>query len=130
MNDLSERIVAALQKKSYQPLKAKALARIVGVPTPEYEHFRRALRELIKQGRVEVGKNHTIRPVQPHGTVTGVYRRTSTGTGFVRPHLVDGHAGPAIMIRESNALDAATGDEVLVRITRKPNRPELGPAGE
>src|SRR3954447_20497669 len=112
MNDLIEQIVAALQRKNYQPLKAKALARKLGVPAPEYDRFRRALRKLINQGRAELGKNHTIRPAQPHGTVTGVYRRTSSGTGFVRPHLVDGHAGPEIMIRESNALDAATGDEV------------------
>ena len=30
----------------------------------------------------------------------------------------------------SDALDAATGDVVLVRITRKPNRPDVSPAGE
>ena len=34
------------------------------------------------------------------------------------------------MIREQYAQDASTGDEVLVRITRKPSRPDLGPAGE
>src|SRR5260370_476247 len=98
MNDLSEQIVIALQRKNYQPLKAKALARKLGVPAPEHDHFRRALRELIKQGRAELGKNRTIRPAQPHGAVTGIYRRTTSGTGFVRPHKVDGHAGPEIMI--------------------------------
>src|SRR5439155_9648243 len=66
----------------------------------------------------------------PHGTVTGIYRRTSTGSGFVRPHLVDGQAGPEIFIRAEDSRDASTGDEVLVRITRKPSRPGLGPAGE
>src|SRR5205085_743190 len=69
-------------------------------------------------------------PIEPHGTVTGIYRRTSTGTGFVRPHIIDGHAGPEIMIRAEHSQDASTGDEVLVRITRKPSRPDLGPAGE
>src|SRR5206468_2779310 len=87
------------------------------------------LREMVQQGRLIIGKNHTVRPTPPHGTVTGIYRKTSTGTGFVRPHVIDGHAGPEILIREENALDASTGDEVLVRITRKPSRPDLGPVG-
>src|SRR6202035_3084640 len=38
--------------------------------------------------------------------------------------------GPEIMIRQALAQDAATGDEVLARITHKPSRPDLGPAGE
>ena len=57
----------------------------------------RTLRSLIKQGRLEVGKNHTVRPAPPHGTVTGIYRRTATGVGFVRPHVVDGQAGPEML---------------------------------
>src|SRR5207302_2364850 len=60
----------------------------------------------------------------------GIFRRTGSGFGFVRPKAVDGHAGPEILIREAGALDASTGDEVLVRITRKPTRPGLGPVGE
>jgi ribonuclease R len=130
MADWSAHILTALAKKSYQPLKPKALARKLGVPASQYGAFREALRELMKQGRVETGKSQTVRPVRPHGTVTGIYRRTSTGLGFVRPHLVDGQAGPEILIRAGDSLDAATGDDVLVRITRKPNRPGLVPAGE
>jgi ribonuclease R len=33
------------------------------------------------------------------------------------------------LILEANSLDAVTGDEVLVQITRKPQRPGRGPAG-
>jgi ribonuclease R len=128
--NLEEQILAAVARKTYQPLKPKALARKLGLPDKEYSGFRWTLRELVKQGRLVLGKNHTIRPTPPHGTVTGIYRRTSTGSGYVRPHAVDGQAGPEIFIRQDNALDAATGDEVLVRIVRKPNRPNLNPSGE
>src|SRR5438128_9632462 len=128
--NLEEQILAAVARKAYQPLKPKALARKLGLPAKDYASFRWTLRELVKQGRLIIGKNHTVRPTPPHGTITGIYRKTSTGTGFVRPHLIEGQAGPEILIREENALDASTGDEVLVRITRKPSRPELGPAGE
>ena len=129
MPDYNQQILTAVARATYVPLKPKSLARKLNVPSRQYGDFRRALRELLKQGRVEIGKNHAVRPARPHGTVTGIYRRTSTGTGYVRPHLVDGHAGPEVMIREDDALDAATGDEVLVRIVRKPNRAGFNPAG-
>jgi ribonuclease R len=130
MPQYEEQILAALARKSYQPLKAKALARKLGVPTPQYPEFRKALRELLKQGRLEVGRNHTIRPAQPHGTVAGTFRRTSTGVGYVRPHPVEGQSGLEVRIRADDSLDAATGDIVLVRITRKPNRPDVNPSGK
>jgi ribonuclease R len=130
MPDLTNQILAALSRRNYQPLKPKALARKIGVPSPDYADFRRALRELLQQGRVEVGKNHTVRPAPPHGTVTGTYRRTGSGAGFVRPHPIDGKAGPDVYIREEDSLDAATGDTVLVRVTRKPNRPDISPRGK
>jgi ribonuclease R len=126
---LEEQILAALVRKNYVPLKPKALARKIGVTPKAYSEFRKVLRDLISEKRVELGRNQTIRPVPPHGTATGVFRRTAGGFGFVRPHQVDGKVGLEIMIRAENTLDAVTGDEVLVRITRKPNRPGLGPVG-
>jgi ribonuclease R len=130
MSRLEEQIVAALGSRNYHPLKPKALARKLHVPTRQYQEFRVAVRNLLEQGRAELGRNRTVRPVQPHGTVIGIYRRTGTGSGFVRPQAVEGQPGPEIFIRAEDARDASTGDEVLVRITRKPSRPGLGPAGE
>jgi ribonuclease R len=130
MADLTQQILAAVGRKSYQPLKPKALARKLGVPSDQYADFRRALRDLLKQGRVEPGKNHTIRPASGHTTVAGIFRKTSTGTGYVRPHLAEGQAGPEIRIREEDAGDAATGDEVLVRIVRRSRLPDVGPTGK
>src|SRR5262249_31408278 len=127
MPEFTEQILTAVARKTYVPLKPKALARKLNVPSKQYGDFRRDLRELVKRGRVESGRTHAVRNARPHGTVPGIYRRTSTGTGYVRPHLVDGHAGPEVMIREDDALDAATGDEVLVRITRKPQRAGYNP---
>ncbi|HEV3236572.1 MAG TPA: ribonuclease R, partial [Gemmataceae bacterium] len=101
----------------------------MSVPASQYNDFRRALSELLNKGRVERGKNHTIRKAQPHGTIVGIFRRTGSGLGFVRPHLVDGKAGPEILIRENNALDAVTGDEVVVKLIRKPSVGDAKPVG-
>jgi ribonuclease R len=130
MTDLESQILAAVGRKSYQPLKPKALARKLGLSGSQYGQFRKVLHTLMQQGRVELGKNHTIRQSPPHGTATGIFRKTGGGFGFVRPHAIDGRVGLEIHIPESAVLDAATGDEVLVRIRRKPSRADLGPSGE
>ncbi len=130
MPTLADQILAAVGRRSYHPLKPKALARKIGVPAPQYHDFRHALRELVHEGRLEFGRNHTVRPVAPHGTVTGTYHRTSTGTGYVKPHLVDGQPGKEIRVAEEHGLDAATGDVVLVKVLRRPNRPDLNPTGK
>jgi ribonuclease R len=119
MDDFTQQILAAVAKKGYEPLKPKALARHLHVPSERYNDFRKALRDLLKQGRVEKGKNHLIRAPRGHGAVAGIYRKTSSGTGFVRPHAIDGHAGEEIRIHPEDSRDAATGDEVLVQIRRK-----------
>jgi len=100
------------------------------VPSTLYPDFRRTLRTLLQDRRLELGKNHTLRSTAPHGSATGVYRGTGSGFGFVRPHAIDGTVGAEIFIPEGDARDAVTGDTVLVRITRKARSADLGPTGE
>jgi len=118
MTDLLSRILHATTAHSYTPIKAKPLFKRLNLDEAQYPEFRKTLRELVRTGRLAVGRNQTIRAADPHGTVTGTYRRAQAGHGFVRPHTVDGVMKPDVYIREDNGLDAATGDEVLVRITR------------
>ncbi|MDB5313525.1 MAG: rnr [Gemmataceae bacterium] len=122
MSDLVTRIVHAVTRPSYSPVKAKVLAKRLGIDDAAYPEFRRTLRAMVGEGRLAVGANQTLRAADPHGTVVGTYRRSPSGHGFVRPHAVNGTAGPDIYIREGKALDASTGDEVVVRITRLATR--------
>jgi ribonuclease R len=130
VRDFTEQLLAILNRKTYQPLTPKALARKLGVPPAQEAAFKQTLRDLIDQGRIELGKNKTVRLSRPHGTITGTYRRLPSGVGFVRPHAVDGQIGPEVAIRTDRSLDAATGDDVLVKLLRKPNRPGANPSGE
>jgi ribonuclease R len=118
MADLLSRILHAVTGPSYTPLKAKPLFKRLNLPEETYAEFRKTLRELVRTGRLTLGRNNTVRAADPHGTVVGIYRRTQAGHGFVRPQTVDGIFKPEVFIREDKALDAATGDEVLCRITR------------
>jgi ribonuclease R len=119
MPDLLSRILHAVSAQSYHPLKPKALFKRLNLPEGEYPHFRRTVRELIRTGRLAMGRNNTLRAADTYGTLTGIYRRVGSGHGFVRPHTVDGVFKPEVFIREDKALDAATGDEVMVRVTRE-----------
>ena len=119
MADLVTRILHAVTAQSYTPLKAKPLFKRLNLDDGAYPEFRKTLRELVRTGRLALGRNNTLRAADPHGTVTGVYRRSGSGHGFVRPHAVDGTFKPEVFIREDKSLDAATGDEVMVRITRE-----------
>ena len=130
MADLASRILAALSARNYSPVKPKALAKRLQLDADEHAAFRKVILHLVKQGRIEYGRNHTLRQVPPHGSIVGTYRRLSTGNGYVRPKAIDGKVGPEIFIREDRSLDASTGDEVLVRLIRKPNRKDVSTSGE
>ncbi|MBP3958940.1 RNB domain-containing ribonuclease [Gemmata sp. G18] len=119
MSELLAKVLHAVTAKSYVPLKAKPLFKRLNLPDDEYPAFRKTVRELVRTGRLALARNNTLRAADVHGTVTGVYRRSASGHGFVRPHTVDGTFKPEIFIREDKALDAATGDEVMARVTRE-----------
>src|SRR5205823_12147991 len=53
----------------------------------------------------------------------------SSGTAYVRPQPAEGRVGPEIRIRESDSLDASSGDTFLVRLTRQPQGCSRVPTG-
>lgn len=129
MATLADAILGHIARKSYKPVKARTLARQLGVGKSEFGRFRDLLRELLREGRIQLGKDQVIRAVEPHGTVVGIFRRTSGGFGFVRPHPTEALAGQEIFVRKQATHDAATGDEVLVKLTRRPSRGNQGLEG-
>jgi ribonuclease R len=125
MSDLTTRILAALGKQSYTPLKPKVLAKRMNVGDAEYPEFRRTLRQLVHDGRVEVGRNNTLKLADQHGSIVGTYRRTNKGIGFVRPDVKPGEEPMAdILIREGREMDASTGDRVVVKLSRRASKLE------
>ena len=129
MADLKSRILAEIAQPYYQPLKPKALARKLGLIGDEYDAYKTALRELVRLGRLEISKGNAVRAAGPHGTLTGTFRKTKTGFGFVRANPAEGHPFPEIYIPADATLDASSGDKVLVRIGRKPRPGNGKPAG-
>ncbi len=126
MPNYEKQILALLARQDYKPLKAKALARKLGVADQEYPVFRQVLRSLIKAGKADFGKNHLVRPASGQGVVTGFYRRLSSGAGIVRTIAVAGHDAGEYFIAAHHTLDAVNGDEVVARVLRKLTKTSQG----
>jgi ribonuclease R len=122
MPDILTKILHTVGARSYVPLKPKPLFKRLNLPQSDYPEFRKTVRELIRTGRLVMARNNTLRAAEAHATLTGTFRRATSGHGFVRPHAVDGTFQPEVFIREDKSLDAATGDEVMVRVTREATR--------
>jgi ribonuclease R len=81
MTDLLTKILHAVSAKSYTPIKPKALFKRMNLGEEQYSEFRKSVRELIRSGRLAMGRNNTLRAVDTRGTLTGVFRRTQAGHG-------------------------------------------------
>jgi ribonuclease R len=127
MQDIEKKILAAVVHPRYRPLKPAALARKIGLEK-RYDDYKIVLKRLIKTRQVILTDEQTIRPLDesiPKNAVTGTYRKSAKGFGFVRPATATGKA-EEIYIESNASRDASTGDTVLVRIDRQTPR---GPRG-
>ncbi len=127
--DFTPQILAEVSRKGYRPLKLKQLAKKLGIVGDDYTAFRHTVKDLINQGRIERDDDSTLRPADEQSSLVGVYRRVNSGHGYMRPTPVDGIPQADIFIRAGRELDASTGDEVAIRLTRKAGR-MMDAAGE
>jgi len=118
ISEISKRILQAISKKGYQPLSAKALARNLGLEEAASREFRRALKELLREGKAQLGKNDTIRPVPSTPKLKGTFKRLASGDGIVRVPNPDGPPHE-YRVPDHAVMDAVTGDEVEIAVRKK-----------
>jgi ribonuclease R len=126
MSDLSDLILNAVAKKAYKPMTPRALARKLGLEDTAYREFRRAVRALVNTGKLQVGKNETIRPAPTLPLAKGVFKRLSGGDGVVRVFTEEGFPPHEYRIPDHLAHDAASGDEVEIAVRRRSSHVEDG----
>jgi ribonuclease R len=140
-HDLEQSILQLVRSPNYRPVKPRVLGKLLDLPEEHYRDLKRLIKKLVKKGQLVYGANHLIGPPGQAGQpsqgarnnfVTGVFRRTQSGFGFVRPQ----GAAPAadrksdIYIPAMRAKDAASGDVVMVRLMKKADRTRPNPEGE
>jgi len=136
-SELEEAVVTFVQRPTYQPVKPKVIAKKMGLDEEEARLLRRAVRRLVKRGKLVYGASHRVmrpdqadrgdkphKPVDSRGHVVGTFRRMTAGHGFVRPSSAPREAGRSedIYISASDTMDASSGDTVSVQIRQKSRR--------
>ncbi len=124
---LSEKIVELVNGDTYQPVKPKVIAKKLGLEKDDVKSVRRVIKRLAKKGRLSWGGSHVVRKAGDAGAsgsgnqITGVFRRISSGAGFVRPRSSTSVSDRSqdIHIPAKQTKDASSGDVVLVRLNRR-----------
>ena len=128
MSEFAERVLKVVSEAGYTPISLKAMARRMEISAEDLAEFRTQVKALIKQGKLDLGRDKTLRKPDHKGAIIGLFRRSSRGFGFVRPHPATSRADQ-IYISPQAAGDASSGDEVVVKITKRPQRPGMNVEG-
>lgn len=108
----NERILKYLRDDAGRPLKAKELARALGVPQDEYREFRDLLRQMEEQGSVYRVKKQRYAIPQKINLVVGRLQGIKSGAAFLVPD-----EDRTDVFVPANALESAVdGDRVVVRV--------------
>ncbi|HEX8203387.1 MAG TPA: ribonuclease R [Isosphaeraceae bacterium] len=122
MSDYEDRVLGLVSRPDYRPITLKAMSRRLKVDVERYAEFRAAVKGLVRAGTLDVAKDRTLAKAEVKGAILGTYRRTSKGFGFVRPVKSEGRSND-IFIPPDAGMDASSGDEVAVKITKRPHSP-------
>jgi len=122
----ARRIIDYMKRRTYTPVRARALARALGVDREEYQEFRQALRELHKKGLVVRRGGGRLGLAEGGNRVTGVLDVAAGGYGFVAPE----QGGEDIFITQRDLAGALDGDTVLVEVTGRGRGKGRGPRGQ
>jgi ribonuclease R len=146
---LTERLLAHLRHPNYRPVKPKVIVKQLELSEDEARDLKRAIKKLVKRGDLAWGSKHLVQLASPNaiptittdhskpkrhtsGEITGVFRRTASGNGFVRPAGTPREAERTldIFIESRYSMDAASGDTVRVKLRKEPRRGRDNQAGQ
>jgi ribonuclease R len=117
---LKERIIRLLKQADYTPVKAGQLARALGVSSEDYPQFKLAFEELRRAGHVVIGGGSLVGLPPMSGQVTGTFRGSAKGFGFVTPLEPNSHGD--LFIPPGKTGQAMTGDTVAAQVVREGKR--------
>ena len=86
MAEFADRIAKLVAQADYKPITLKAMSRHFEIPADDYAEFRATVKRLVKEGKLDLAKDKTLRRPDQAGLIVGLFRRSAKGLGFVRPH--------------------------------------------
>ena len=109
-----EPIISFLEDQEGEAIRVADLAERLNIAPDDRGEFERAVEELASAGRVVWGAGRMITLPALGNRVTGTFRQTSRGFGFVIPDEPNAHGD--LFIPEGQNLDAVTGDFVVAKV--------------
>ena len=114
-----QRVLDFLSSASTHGATLKQIALSLKIPKHDRTKLRKAVQQLESQNLLTSNHQGQYSLVQKPETVTGIFRGTRKGHGFVRINTKDDLKPPDIFVHKTRVLDAVTGDEVSVRLLKK-----------
>ena len=125
-------VLQLVRADDYRPVKPRAIAKKLGL-LEEERVVKKAIKRLIKQGAANWGPNHLVIPADAkpnRNEVVGVFRRAAAGYGFVTPETSTAtDRSDDVYIPKQKTLDAADGDSVKIRVSRRRQGAEVRVSG-
>ena len=125
-------ILQLIRSEHYRPIKPRAIAKKLGLLEDE-RGVKKAIKKLVKQGEACWGPKHLVMKTdrrQRRDEVVGVFRRAAAGYGFVTPDSSTAtDRSDDIYIPKQKTHDAADGDTVKIRVSRRRQGAELRVSG-
>lgn len=115
---LSRQILDWVNADDYHPVKPRSLFRRIQPTGPDRERFRESLLNLLETGRIREDDRGRIIPKSDKGQLVGTIKKVAKGGAFL---ITESGAviGKDVFIPPEDLHDAHTGDEVVVRLTRR-----------
>ncbi len=111
---MEEKIFEALRKLN-KPLRAREIAKFLGIPAEEREALRRKLKEMVKSGKLIKLKGAKFALPEKLNIVVGKFCAFKEGFGFVDP--LEG--GKGVFIPGRNVSGAMNGDIVAAQVIKE-----------
>src|SRR5271170_3810869 len=128
MTDFADRALRLVAQPDYKPITLKAMARRLEIEADDYADFRATVKRLVKEGKLDIARDKTLRHPEKSGLITGLFRRSAKGFGFVRPQNSTSKTDHIYIPLEATR-DASSGDEVAVKITKRSRREGMNVEG-
>ena len=113
-NPYQDQILKFLEQNPNQAYRRKDISRALKVDKSGYHHFRKAVTELAREGKIAHLKGGRYAALATQKAVEGLLQMTRKGFGFV----ADDSGGPDIFIPAQNLNTALDSDRVLVQVFR------------
>ncbi len=112
--EFQEPIISYLSGSEGVPVRVADMAERLGIAPEDRGEFERAVEALAVAGRVVWGTGRMISLPAMGNRVTGLFRQTTRGFGFVIPDEANAHGD--LFIPPGDNLDAVTGDYVVAKV--------------